>query len=253
MKKLTFLLAVCLLAFVTDSSAQFTNTGASITQTDKSQTSGGGFLSNMTTENYGRWYVNYNPVKLKWQEHQDNWEETIPMKHGFTVGFLGGVNLTSKAPIYFEYGLNYQGSFGKRDEDGFAIKTSLHSLNIPLNFAFRLSFNDNKISVTPYVGLNGRINLAGSLKYDYDDFVNDYGYEDEKLDLFNASDTDEDGVGKQAFKRFQVGMNLGIGFSFSAFYIGVGHTFDFSKIANYEAADYVAKLGVTHITLGINF
>ena len=216
-------MTVCMFAFVTNTSAQFVNTGNS--QKLKNSSNSGSLLSNMTTDNYARLTFSYNPV-------------------------IGGVNLTNKAPLYLEYGLNYQGAFGKYKADGGAIRTNLHSLNIPLNLAFRLSFNDNKISITPYIGLNGRINLAGSQKVDY--FDNRY-YDDQKLDLFDDSTTSEEGVGKQAFKRFQIGMNLGVGFSFSAFYLGVGHTFDFTKIANWAEADYEAKYGVTSISIGVNF
>lgn len=248
MKKLALLMTVCMFAFVTNTSAQFVNTGNS--QKLKNSSNSGSLLSNMTTDNYARLTFSYNPVKLKWEHDQDLWDKALPLKHGFTVGVIGGVNLTNKAPLYLEYGLNYQGAFGKYKVDDDAIRTNLHSLNIPLNLAFRLSFNDNKISITPYVGLNGRINLAGSQKVDY--FDNRY-YDDEKYDLFDDSTTSEEGVGKQAFKRFQIGMNLGVGFSFSAFYLGVGHTFDFTKIANWAEADYEAKYGVTSISIGVNF
>jgi hypothetical protein len=56
-------------------------------------------------------------------------------------------------------------------------------------------------------------------------------------------------------KRFQVGFNVGVNFSYKAFNIGVGYVTDFSKIGNWnDDEDKVnGKLGVTTLSLGINF
>ena len=56
------------------------------------------------------------------------------------------------------------------------------SLNIPVNVALRLQFNDQKIGVTPYMGLNFRVNLFGNQKSG-----------DNKVNLFKEDDMGEDG------------------------------------------------------------
>ena len=183
-----------------------------------------GFFSNMTTDNYWRWHISYNHLK----------NVALSLQHGFGVGFIGSINLTSKAPIYFEYGLNYQASFGKSLDYGYIHKSYMHSLNIPLNFALRLSFGDNKVSITPYVGLNNRINLACKVK----DLINDSYY---TTNIFKY---------RSEYRRFQIGMNLGVGFSFKAIYFGIGHTFDFM---NFVAPFKETKFGVTSISVGVNF
>ena len=126
----------------------------------------------------------------------------------------------------------------------------MYSLYVPVNLAFRFGFNDNKVAITPYLGLNFRVNLAGNLKteteYD-DDYYGDSDTTDDKL----FDDSDEE-MGKSAFKRFQVGFNVGVNLAFSGFNIGIGYTTDFNKICS--AFDkYDGKLGVTTISVGFAF
>ncbi len=249
MKKIYALLTVTMLMVATNVSAQFANTGGS---SERSTTTGGSALSNMSTDHYNRIYFSYNPTKIKWAEHQSDWEELIPFKSGFTLGYLAGINLTKKAPLFMEMGANLQYSMGKvveEDFDGYdgldyTTKVWMLSMNVPLNLAFKLSFADNKASVTPYVGLNFRVNYVGDLtemaEYDGDE-------EKESISLF------DDDLEEQAFKPFQVGINAGVGFSYKTLYLGVGYTTDFMKIANYEDGEYEGRFGNVSLTLGINF
>jgi hypothetical protein len=60
-------------------------------------------------------------------------------------------------------------------------------------------------------------------------------------------------MGDKALNRFQVGINAGLGFTFSEFYVGVGYTGDIMKIANNADSDYVGSLGFVNISLGLSF
>lgn len=105
------------------------------------------------------------------------------------------------------------------------------------------------------MGLNFRVNVAGNIKYECVE-EDDYYCDDEWNEKYNIfSKDEEDGFGDEALKRFQVGFNVGVNFSYKAFNIGVGYVTDFSKIGNWnDDEDKVnGKLGVTTLSLGINF
>lgn len=243
MKKLFFLMVTCLVA--TTASAQFVNSGGG---NSRSTASSGNFFGQMSTDDYNRFYVGYNPTKIKWDESE--YEDIFPMSSSLSVGYLHASSLSSQLPLFLEYGANFQYSFGKEtdsyeDEYETELSMNMYSLNIPVNLALKLQFND--CALTPYLGLNFRANVAGSYKLSVED-------EEESMNIFSKSDmedwweTDE-----MTAKRFQAGLNFGVGFNYKNLYLGVGHISDFSKIFNYSDADFVGKLGVTTLTVGFNF
>lgn len=249
MKKFYFSLVVAFMAMTTVASAQFVQ---SETTTQPKSTSGNLF-SSMTTDDYNRIYVGYNPAKIKWSEDQSDMEEYYPLKHGITVGYLRGSNIVKNLPLYIEWGANFQYLFGKDhfsyDDSSETINISTYSLNVPVNVAFRFSFKDNDLSITPYLGLNFRVNLAGKFKGTYEDDY--YGFSEEyEYDLFSKDE--EDGLGDY-WKRFQVGFNVGVSFSYKALNLGVGYVVDFSKLVDFDDDGPTGKLGVTTLSVGINF
>lgn len=260
MRRFYFSLVAALIAMTTAASAQFVQNEAS-TQ-PLSNNNAGNIFSSMTTENYNRIYVGYNPVKMNWEKYQSDWEDSFPIKNGVTLGYLHGSNITKNLPLYLEWGANFQYIFGKYSDSysndygeySETTKVNMFSLNVPINLAFRFSFNNNDLSITPYLGLNFRVNLAGNRKYEWEEDEDGY-YEEESetLNIFSSKDFEDDGMSDYAFKRFQAGLNLGVGLTYKSVYVGVGHVIDFSKIANYEDEDFVGKLGVTTISLGIAF
>lgn len=235
MKKLFFFVVACV--FATTASAQFVNSGSS-------KVSSGNSISAMSTDDYNRIYVGYNPTKINWEHYQSELEEEFPLTQSLTFGYLHASSLANSFPLFLEYGANLQYSFGKEKEDGYEWSLGVYSVNVPVNLAFKFQFND--ISLTPYLGVNFRVNAAGTYKYEYEDYYGDI--ESEKINIFDDSD-DEWGEGTP--KRFQAGLNLGVGFSYKALYLGVGYVADFTKIFDYE--DLEGKIGVTTLTLGINF
>lgn len=225
-------------AIATTASAQFVNSG------NAGVSKSGTGLSAMSTDDYNRFYVGYNPVKINWENYQSELEEAYPLTQSLTVGYLHASSLSGNIPLFLEYGANFQYSFGKEKEDGEEWGINMYSVNVPVNLAFRLQFND--VALTPYIGANFRVNAAGTYKYEYEDW--DGETESEKVNIFDDSD-DEWGDGTP--KRFQAGLNVGVGFSYKALYLGVGYVSDFSKVFDYEEME--GKIGVTTLTVGINF
>ncbi len=254
MKRLYYLLVVAFVAMATNASAQFVqSSGEQNSMSTTTANSGSDFFKKMPSSDYNRFYIGYNPTKIKWEDYQSQNEARRPFKNGITVGYLHASNLVRNVPLYLEYGANFMYSFGKDEdsEDGFkeTVKGNMYSINVPVNLALRLSFNNDKVAVTPYLGLNFRLNVAGNLKYEQSYRGNN---ETETYKLFDSSD-DDDAMGDHAFKRFQAGFNVGIGLTFRSLYLGVGYVTDFSKIADYDDDYHVGKLGVTTISLGIAF
>ena len=254
MKKFYFFLVIAMMAVATSASAQFVQSGANNQSSNNNQS--GNFFSQMSTDNYSRIYFGYNPTKIKWEDYQSELEKQFPMKHGISLGYIYGANVVDSLPLYVEFGGNFQYSFGKEeigdDYESIKYKLNMYSLNVPVNLAFRFGFNDNKVEITPYLGLNFRVNLAGNMKLEYeyeDDYYGDSGSYDVKL--FDDSE-EEMGQIKSAFKRFQVGFNVGVNFAFSGFNIGVGYTTDFNKICS-ALGEYDGKLGVTTLSVGFAF
>lgn len=237
----------------------------------QAQTSGGSnsatnFFSKMDTSDYGRVYVGYNPMNVKWNDFDSLIGDALPFKNGLTVGYQHASNILKGVPLYIEYGGNIMYSFGKdsySDESydylsSEETKANLFSVNVPVNVALRLSFKENKMSVTPYLGLNFRVNVAGNLKYSYkdvyyDDYDDVYVTDEDsyKVNLFNKDEMED-----SALKRFQVGINFGVGFTYDKFYIGVGYVADFSnliKAGDEELMTISGKLNMATISLGYNF
>ena len=190
----------------------------------------------MTTEDYNRFYVGYNPTKIRWDDGGDYWDLDTSFDSSVTLGYLHGSNIVKDVPLYLEWGANAQYTFGSSvDSDIYML-----SVNAPVNLAFRFSFNNNDISVTPYLGVNFRVNILGEKDYDGEWSCN----------IFDDSDEE---AAEYAAKRFQAGVNFGVGFSYKVLYLGVGYTADFTKFVNYKEDNFVGKLGVTTLTVGFNF
>lgn len=254
MKRFQLLLTACLLLMATTASAQFSNTGGS-----GSKSKSGSVLS-MDTESYNRIYVGYSPFNAKCS---DNNYKDLKM-NGFTAGYLHGFSLSEKLPLFLEVGGNIQYFMGKVDSeieeydpyyDVFYVtetksKYSLLSLNIPVNLAYKFSFADNTLGVTPFVGLNFRANLMGKEKREPSSTG---GSESTDYNLFD--DSTENGMGDAAWKRFQVGFNAGVNLNYKAFSLGVYYTADFMPISKPKDENKEVKynVGITTISLGFLF
>ncbi len=286
MKRLSFIVA--LLVIATGAFAQFAQSGA-VQSNAPANTNSGNFFSKMATDNYGRFYIGYNPISVDWEENGKNLKKMFPMKNGLSLGYMHANNIVKSLPLYVEYGANVAWAFGKYDdkesdsEEGYYWKTenklNMFSINIPVNLAFRFSFANNDFSVTPYLGLNFRINVAGTNKMTS---INEYDYGDDtfkrteilKYKLFSSDETDFDdddawdieesenevtketttGMGDLAFKRFQVGFNVGVAVNYKKLHFGFGYVADFNKLANYDDdSEFACRLGVPTISLGVAF
>ena len=184
----------------------------------------------MNTDGYNRVYVGYSGVKGK-----IDIDGADDMKFpGFSVGYLRGIGLTQKVPLYLEVGGEIDFNRYSESEDGEDYKQTILGLKIPVSLVYRLNINEN-FSISPLFGFDFRLNLMGKGKYEYDG-------ESEDWNLF-----DDDEMGGEAYKRFQAGWHIGVGFDYKALHFGVDYGTSFNEISE------KVKLATTSVTVGYNF
>lgn len=129
--------------------------------------------------------------------------------NGLTLGYLKGINVAN-IPLYVEAGGEVSWNTAEWDD--------LVSISIPVSLSYKFDL-ENNISIMPFTGPNFRFNV-------YDDVVD--------TDFYNV---------------FQAGWNVGVGFSFSKFYVGYRFTAGFNDY--YKHSDEGGK--VNTVTVGYQF
>jgi len=236
MKKFKLFVLAAFLGLATSASAQFVNSGSS--NSSASSTSSSFDFTSVKTNGWSRIYVSYLPSKMKL-----DYDDADDMKFkGFQVGWLKGFGLTQRLPLYMEAGAAIQYRSYKDEESDsyydFSQKCNLLSLNIPVNLLYRFNIKDD-FSISPYFGLDFRINLLGKIKYEetYDG----------DTDSWDGNLFDDDDMDNEAWKRFQAGWHIGVGFDYRIIHIAVEYGTDFNEIAE------KSKFATPAITLGLNF
>lgn len=236
MKKFKLFVLAAFLGLATSASAQFVNSGSS--NSSASSTSSSFDFTSVKTNGWSRIYVSYLPSKMKL-----DYDDADDMKFkGFQVGWLKGFGLTQRLPLYMEAGAAIQYRSYKDEESDsyydFSQKCNLLSLNIPVNLLYRFNIKDD-FSISPYFGLDFRINLLGKIKYEetYDG----------DTDSWDGNLFDDDDMDNEAWKRFQAGWHIGVGVDYRIIHIAIEYGTDFNEIAE------KSKFATTAITLGLNF
>ncbi len=228
MKTFRLYLTLCLFVATMTASAQFANS------TSAPSPSGS---SSANTEEWSGLRLSYNPMTMSTDvKGFDDWDFT-----GLSIGYVTGISISKTMPLFVETGVHLQWMHYNESssDDDYEETVNMYSISIPANLTYRYSVNEN-FSLLPYVGLNFRGNLSGTL-------TTDDGDDEEEIDLFDKKDM---GSSDNTWSRFQVGWQIGIGANLGdKFYASVGYGSDFSEIWK----EMKAKLSTTSITVGFNF
>lgn len=230
MRKVKYLMVVCLLGMATSAFAQFMNAKAS-----SSFSSNGGDIKGWSSLK-----LSYHPMSF------------VPDKGdsegctGLSLGYARSFAVSQNHPLFLEVGANLLWTsmdmtelFDESDYyDDFSAKFNMFSINVPVNFGYKYSFNEDMF-VYPYIGVNFRINAAGKIKCAVED-------ESENFNVFDNDDM-EDNLGWKTFERFQAGWQIGVAFGINRVMLAASYGKDFTEIAE------KVKMGMPSITLGITF
>lgn len=229
MKKIRFFAVITLLMVCATSFAQFTNSSSLSS-------------SPSDTEGWSSFWVEWNPSKIEKRDIT-----------GLSLGFSRSFSISKDTPLFVEGGMGIQYSFRSEDEVPFIFeddgdyyemsgteKIKMFSIKAPINILYNYSIPNSSIAICPFAGITLRYNLSAKYKYQ-SDFYDD---EDEtEINLFDEEDMDDD-----AWKRFQIGWQIGAKVMFNkSFTLGVSYGTDFSEI--WEKT----KIKTTSVALGLCF
>lgn len=197
----------------------------------------------------------YKPTSIKWSDNQEYYENGYPAKHSLALGYaLHNFSYAVSFRMFFEgqytFG-NYETSYAKNT-------LSIFSLNLGcgLGYGFELD-SQQKYVIAPYVGLNARFNCYGRAKVNYESNE----FKDLEYKLFDSTelskiDYDEPiPLGTQAWKFFQVGLDVGIDIKLGSLLLGVSYVVDFNKMIKVKTDDfkYTGNFRPVSIKLGVAF
>ena len=205
------------------------------------------------TDDYTRAEVSFNAQSLRFVDDDDD----DPFKSkGFALGFVKGINLTSNMPLFLELGGRLAWNHGKEKETiptldvngkeilGLGVKheykQTFMNIAIPVNVAYKFAFSSSQITIAPFLGPNFKFNIIGKYKEEIDG--------DKELDLSYFDDDDF----KETAKRFQFGLNIGVGVNINSFYVGYTFQPDLSSYVKYDSDDKL-KTRNQFVTIGLNF
>ena len=70
MKRLYYLLVVAFVAMATNASAQFVQSSGEQNSMSTTNSGASNFFKKMPSSDYNRFYIGYNPTKIKWEDDQ---------------------------------------------------------------------------------------------------------------------------------------------------------------------------------------
>lgn len=268
MKNLKVIMLAGALAITASASAQFANTGNA--SKSGSTTSIGSYKD---TNPYNRFSVSYINETIK----PDFKDADNQSTSGFGLKYIHGFSLSNTLPLFLETGLDLHVGFWSDTNDytvgygnesyGYVPydaewkqKLTTMNLAIPVNIAYKFNINED-FSIQPYLGLNFKFNVLGKIKNSIEitDNASNAGELQEKIDDLsdkefeehfmkkevNMFDKDDTGSKDSAWKRFQMGWHIGVGFNYKAFNIGVSYGTDFIALCK--------KTNTSTFAVGVGF
>ena len=203
--------------------------------------------------------------------------------NGISFGYTYGANCSRTHPFFFEIGMNlnynfktFDGAFGysmvtvdpnnlgdldklmNMDYDDFLnqdwdhtsdlkMKFNMLSWNIPVNFGYRYSINDN-LSIDPYIGLNFKFNILAQADIESKANDNDYlnnAASDIINDMGSINFLNKDDMMGMQWKTFQMVWHIGAGVNYKRLNLGLRYGTDFIKIAEgTNSSNFYLSLGV---------
>ena len=245
--KIKSLLAVALLGCALSASAQFTGSGSKTGNPARARVA--------DTNPYNRFSLSYDNTNLSANKKAEGYfigEDDMSL-NGFGIEYTHGFSVSKTLPMFIEAGIKVQMGFGsvdgdsKYDAEDMTMKQQQLSFSIPVNYTYRFNVGD-QMNIAPYLGLNFKLHAMSRIKVEMDSDYEDY-YDDDESEWFSVFDKDDMGDKDATWNRFQMGWQIGVGFSYKAFYIGLQYGTDFIPAYKYKktainSGNFSAKIGI---------
>lgn len=172
-------------------------------------------------------------------------------KTGLHLGGVVGIQITNRAPVYFEAGLSYVNKGGNGDFNHQKFNTNLSYLEIPLVFKY-IYYTDMGLSIHPLFGGYFAAGLGGNIKNKtIEGKVGAFG-----KNLKNTEAAEKLGVVNfegdfPRFKRFDGGLRIGCGAGFSMFYLDLCYDIGLANISRHDY--HSSSNGTFYLNFGVNF
>lgn len=215
------------------------------------------------TDSYNRFSLSYDNTSLSANKHLKkyfNGEDKMGI-NGFGLEYTHGFSVSRTLPMFVEAGIKFNMGFGSvSDGDEYngykydeIMKVQDFSFIVPINYTYRIPIGEG-MNIAPYIGINLKLHAMSRMKFDMkfedDDLQEEWDdeYEDESK-WKNVFDKDDMGNKDYTWNRFQMGWQVGVGFSVKKFYIGLQYGTDFIHAFNYKketisSGCFTAKIGI---------
>ena len=173
--------------------------------------------------------------------------------NGYGVGYNIDFRVSKTMPLYVGTGLDVRFLFHKdeiaanMDYDPIVtnVNSTLINLNLPVNVSYRVPVAD-KFFMTPFVGLNFRVQAYGNADLSYrvpantpDDVIEALENSDTDINLFSSDD-----MGDAHLRRFQMGWQAGVNLEYNQVTLGLSFGTDFVKLhKNVGGSNFMVSLG----------
>lgn len=189
------------------------------------------------TRGWTRVELSFDAQKMKVKDGNATWDGE--KQKGAAIGFMKGINITSKLPLFLDLGARLSWLHSK-DEWNNGVdcskKTTFMNIAVPVNAAYKLSFASSPISIVPSFGPNFKFNFYGRTK-------DEVGNKESKFKWLNSDEGDA--------RIFQFGLNLGVGVNIQRFY--VGYTFQPDIVSYVKEDGYKLKTINNFVSVGVSF
>lgn len=133
------------------------------------------------------------------------------------------------------------------------------NLRVPVNFVYRFNVSDD-FKIAPYVGINFKLNLVSKCKDVVDsnlskDELKKFGYEEPDWVNLYSDSKENMGDSDRTWNRFQMGWQIGVGFEYQKYYLGVQYGTDFIPAYSHKFESSKPKVNsqALKISLGYTF
>lgn len=161
--------------------------------------------------------------------------------NGFGVAYTHGFGVAEN--MFVETGLGFNAGFGTESEGDYKQKMQNMNFKVPVNYVYRFNVADG-ITIAPYAGINFKLNVATKLRDEYD------GQKGDWVSVFDKDKMEGDDF---TWNRFQMGWQVGVGFSYAKYYLGIQYGTDFIPAYSHKFDGGTPKVNSSNLNIAVGY